>query len=204
MITTRRRAMDDPREVPLYRTSEAALYLGMPATTVAQWFYGRKFTERDGRIAWSAPLMEPADRSRRLLSFTNLAEAHVLQATRDRRIPIANVRAALRYATTQIKSRHPLLTQDFYTHQKAMFIKSLSGIVNASQDGQLALDMFDPYLEGLVRDETGRPFRLFPMRANPYSRVMLDMHIASGQPVVTNTGILVQALHDRHGAVKRQ
>jgi uncharacterized protein (DUF433 family) len=38
------------------------------------------------------------------------------------------------------------------------------------------------------------------MRDNPAARVMVDLHIASGQPVVRDPGILARILFERHQA----
>lgn len=200
MARRRKTQPTDLREVPMYHLAEAAYYVNVPETTLSQWFYGRKFRGSDGRVRWSEPLIEPADIKRGLLSFANLAEAHVLQATRDRHIPMDNVRSALRYVRERSHDRHPLISQEFYTHQKDLFIKRLAEIINASKGGQIAFDLLDPYLDRLVRDSSGLPFRLFPMRANPERNVMCDLHIASGQPVLTDTGILAQVVFDRNKA----
>jgi uncharacterized protein (DUF433 family) len=202
MVKRRLTIVRDIREAPMYAIGSAAFYLNIASTTLDQWFYGRKYRTRDGRTGWSDPLIEPADKKRGLLSFANMAEAHVLQATRDKRIPMLNVREALTWARRQWPTvPHPLITRDFHTHGKYLFVKTLSEIINASKGGQVEMgDFLDPYLERLVRDESGLPFRLFPMRNNPSSNVMLDLHIASGQPVITDTGILAQVLYERNGA----
>jgi uncharacterized protein (DUF433 family) len=96
---------------------------------------------------------------------------------------------------------HPLNSGDFLRHGKVLFLKKLEETVNLSRprQGQLVLggDLLDPVLERIVRDDDG-PFRLFPMKNNPGARVMADLFIASGQPVVSNTGILAEFIHERH------
>jgi uncharacterized protein (DUF433 family) len=192
------RQSQDPREVPMYEVAVAASYVGIPASTLRTWVFGRPFPVAD-RLHWSDRLIEPADEKRRLLSFANLAEAHILQATREHRIPVKKVRTALDYLRDQAPGiRHPLLTEDFYAFQKDLFIKRLQEIVNVGRGGQLALDFLDSYLERLVRDESGLPFRFFPMRQNRDRHVMVDMHISSGQPVLAETGILAEILHGRN------
>ncbi len=193
------RRTTDIREAPIYNIAEGAFYVGVPPSTLRAWVLGRPF-KAGGRVHWSELLIDPADERRRLLSFANLAEAHVLQATRDHKISMRSVRTALDFLKKENPSRHPLLTQDFYTHQKNLFIKQLQQIINVGRGGQLALDLLDPYLERLVRDQSGLVFRFFPMRANPHRHVMIDLHVASGQPVLTKSGILAEVLWGRHDA----
>ena len=188
----------DVRELPIYSVTEAAFYIGIPVSTLRAWTRGRRY-KVGKKVHWFRPLIQPADPATGRLSFANVAEAHVLQATRERSVPLSGVRDSLEYLRQQVDSAHPLITQEFFTHQKELFIKQLR-IVNVSRFGQLALDFLDPYLDRLVRDKSGLPFRLFPMRANPERRVMLDLNIASGQPVLTGTGILAEVLYGRFKA----
>lgn len=198
MAKSRRRHVNtDTREIPLFSIAEASFCLRIPATTIRQWIWGRPFETKDGRTKFSAPIMSAADTKHGLLSFVNLAEAHVLQATRDHGIPMDAVRDALTYVEKQTGSPHPLVTEDFYVHGKGLFIKRLSEILNASKHGQIAFDWLDECLERLVRDSDGLPYRLFPLRLNPERRVMVDLNIGSAQPVVTGTGILAEVLHGR-------
>jgi hypothetical protein len=75
------RADVDPRELAIYTPADAALYLGIKRSTLASWIYGRYYNTTKGRVFFE-PLIKPADVENRLLSFFNLAEAHVLAATR--------------------------------------------------------------------------------------------------------------------------
>lgn len=193
---SKRRTPQDEREQPLFNIADAAFYLGIRATTLRQWVWGRPY-QSSGVTKFSSPLIKAADPRRGFLSFVNLAEAHVLQATRDREIAMPDVRTALTYIERQTGSKHPLITEEFFTAGKNLFIKRLQQIVNASKDGQIALDFLDSYLERVIRDDSGLPYRLFPMRANPERRVMVDLFIASAQPTIADTGILAEVIHGR-------
>ena len=190
---------DDPRETPAYQFSEASVYLGIPATTIRSWFVGRCYQTQDGPKV-SEPLLEPADATNMLLSFANLAEAHVLQATRDQRIPMSNVRRAIEYVQERWPSKHPLITTDFFKFGQQLFIKELDPPidVNATQSGQLGLSsILEQCLKRLERDDTGYPVRIFPLKTN---RIVLDIQVASGQPVIENTRLLASFLSSRHKA----
>lgn len=194
---------DDPREVPLYTLADAAAYLRIPPTTLRSWIKGRTYPTRNGR-KFFAPLMEAADPVRGLLSFSNLAEAHVLQATRDRDVPVPIVRSAIDYIQEHWPSRHPLITKEFYRFGKQLFVKVIEESmeeeldVNVSRGGQLGLKrVLDKCLERLERDDTGYPVRIFPLGTK---HLVMDVKVAAGQPVIKNTRLLAHFLWRRNEA----
>lgn len=191
-------AAKDPREVPLYNLAEASAYLGIPASTLRSWTRGRNYPTQAGP-KYFRPLIDLADCDRGLLSFANLAEAHILQATRDKDIPLPEVRAAIDYVQTKIASPHPLIAADFHHFGKELFLKQLTGDpINASRMGQLGMrDILDELLERLERDGTGYPVRIFPLNTR---RMVLDIHVASGQPTVRGTRIPAELLWTRRMA----
>jgi hypothetical protein len=65
----------DPRELPMYGIGEAAVYLGIPRSTLASWIRGQ---EVRGRTRMRS-IIEP-DRETGLLTFNNLSEAYVLSS----------------------------------------------------------------------------------------------------------------------------
>lgn len=189
---------DDPREVPLYSLAEAAAYLGIAASTLRSWIKGRVYNTTTGPKFFK-PLIEAADPARSRLSFANLAEAHILQATRDKNIPIPNVRAAIDYVQERYPSPHPLIAADFHYFGKELFLKQIEGDpVNASRSGQLGIrEILNELLQRLERDRTGYPIRIFPIQTQ---RLVLDLHIAAGQPVIKGTRIPARILYARREA----
>lgn len=188
----------DPREIPLYRLAEAARWVGVPPSTLHKWMYGRDFPKKSGR-GHSEPLIIPADYDSCRLSFANIAEAHILDATRKHRIPMADVRAAIDLVLKEHSTPHPLLTGRFYRYGKKLFVEYLNEKVAAYAPavGQRPLgDLLDTYLQRIKRDDQDRPIMLFPMRYNDSERVVLDFNVAGGQPTVAGTGILVEHLRD--------
>jgi uncharacterized protein (DUF433 family) len=189
---------DDPRETPLYTLADAALYLGIPPATLRSWTHGRTYPTKHGR-----KLFEPLITAHHgLLSFANLAEAHVLQATRDRDIPIPNIRNALDYLDAHWPSPHPLLTKEFLRFGKQVFIKEIvkgrEVNVNITKSGQLGLKrILDRCLERLERDDTGYPVRIFPLKTR---HIVMDVNVASGQPVIKNTRLLAAVIWSRNKA----
>jgi uncharacterized protein (DUF433 family) len=98
--------------------------------------------------------------------------------------------------------QHPLISGEFYRRGKDLLVKVLNDTISLSRPHQgqrlLGKDVFDPYLERISRDDHDLPVRLFPMRANPDARIMVDLYIASGQPVLSDTGILAEFIYERN------
>jgi len=126
----------NPREQPLYTLKEAAYYLGVKPATLTTWFYGRHYpTISDPRKPWERVFV-PADEEQQLLSFNNLAEAHVLAATRyEHDVPFPSVRDAIKNIATGNPewAKHPLLSSDFLTNGYLLFVKKLGCLARISR-----------------------------------------------------------------------
>jgi uncharacterized protein (DUF433 family) len=191
------RSYGDVREHPRYSIEEASGYLNIPASTLKAWIRGQRYmNSHTGKEKIFAPLIEASDPINKLLSFYNLAEAHVLRSTTERNIPLTNVRKALAYVRAKIPQSHPLLTGDFLTFGKLIFLEHLGHTVNiTAPQGQLAMrDILDKYLLRLEWDDTGMPIQIFPIKTN---RLAINPLLSSGKPVVRGTGIMVSVLQDR-------
>jgi uncharacterized protein (DUF433 family) len=143
------------------------------------------------------------DPSRRVLSFMNLIEAHVLSGIRrQHQLQFSAIRGALDYLTAELPSRHPLADRQFETDGRDLFIREYGRILNASQQGQAALrEIMGHYLQRIERDPQGVALRLFP-----YSRpqieqdrrlIAIDPAVSFGRPVLTGTGIRTLVILDR-------
>jgi uncharacterized protein (DUF433 family) len=185
----------DPREVPLYWLSQVALFTGIPESTLKRW---------TGIISNCKPLIHPPanqlqqrDREARL-SFSNLLEAHILDAVRKRDIPVKQIRRGLEFLhENDPDAAHPLLTYKLYSvpGMRDMLIKTLEGqAINISRYGQPTLGtILNEHLQRIEWDQSG-PIRLVPMRSD---RMMIDLNVAGAQPVVKGTGVLASMLASR-------
>jgi uncharacterized protein (DUF433 family) len=197
----------DTREVPTYSITEAAGYLGMSKHTLRSWALGRSYKKRgSGRVGLSLPLIATADHKNGLLSFFNLVEAHVLSSTRQLHgVQMHKIRMAIAYVQEHWPSDHPLLSSEFHTDGKNIFVKTLEETISASEKGQLSFrSIIDAYLDRIESDARGLPIRLFPFRIGTQQeqskRVVIDPFVSSGQPVVAGTGVPVSILNARHQA----
>lgn len=196
--------MTDLQNTPSYTISDVADYINVPVATLRNWVRGRLYpTVQDG-IKRSPPLIRMADPDRNLLSFTNLAEAHVLSAIRRRHgIQMDKVRIALEFLEREMDSAHPLLEREFLTDSKELFIRELHHVINLNREGQYVIEkMLDNYLDRISRDPDGKPLRLYPVGLDPTGArpVMVDPRISFGRLVVTGTGIPVDVLAGRFNA----
>lgn len=198
----------DPRELAIYTPADAAQYLGINRSTLDTWIYGRFYEIAKGK-AFFPPLIKPADEDNRLLSYFNLAEAHILASTRyQHNVSIKSIRSAI----AQIKDRygdidHPLLSRDFFTNGKDIFTKTIETNeevnLNLSTPGQLNFKaVMDLFLQHIKLDDNFKPGRIYPIiKGQPQDKVIsIVPGVASSRPIVDGTGVPVWILYDRYSA----
>jgi uncharacterized protein (DUF433 family) len=190
------RTAGDVRDFPRYSISEAAHYLRVPSSTLYAWTKGQDYHLASGHRKTFKPLMNLADEKHGLLSFYNLVEAHILRfTTEERNLPLRNVRKALDFVQERFPGKHPLLTHEFETSGKEMFITSLGTTLNATAHGQSVMrGILEKYLERIPRDASGLPIRVFPIHSK---RLAIDPYFSSGKPIVRDRGITASVLWGR-------
>lgn len=202
IVTT---ATKDPRELPAYSVREAAHYLRIPPATLRSWVAGRSYPVKGGRRLFR-PVIQLPPGERRLLSFVNLVEAHVLDALRRKHeIPLTKVRIALRFLGNKFASEHPLTEQPLETDGLDLFVEKYGQLINISKDGQLALrNILEAHLRRIERDKAGNAVRLFPFtrKRDPEEPkvVVIDPYISFGRPVLVGTGISTAIIAERYKA----
>lgn len=195
----------DPRDIPAYTVDEAAHYLGVHKSTLRSWFAGTSYLHQGERRRFK-PVIKPADPKRLSLSFSNLVEAYVLTAIRRKhRIGLPTIRKGLEYLTNKLDSQRPLLTQQFATKGKELYVE-LGEVINLSRNGQVEMaDMILAYLERVERDTKGLPIKLYPfMRSQPPREqprtVVIDPKVSFGRPVLAGTAIPTAVLAEQFKA----
>lgn len=194
---------------PAYTASEAARILGLPVATLKAWSFGQAYRlPSSGALRRSRAVIRPADAKRRLLSFANLCELHVLSAIRrHHKIPLPKVRASVDYVRGKLGSDRPLLDRDFKTNGIDLFVSHASTLLNVSQQGQEAMrGEFETALARIERDHSGAPIRLFPFSRsssadkNQPKTVVIDPRLAFGRPVISETAVPTAIIIDRFRA----
>jgi uncharacterized protein (DUF433 family) len=200
----------DPRVIPVYRYSDVARYVGIPASTVRSWVRGTTYATRAGVKRPFLPIIERPDESIPLLSFTNLVEVHVLSAMRNiHAVSLQRVRQALVYIGEQFPTEHPLASVEFCTDHVNLFVDVCGRILSVSGErGQIEIRrVVEAYLSRIERDEAGLAIRLYPFTrpADGSHRdgtrvVVIDPRLAFGRPTLVGTGIPTAVLAERFKA----
>lgn len=200
----------DPREIPAYTTFEAARYLRIPERTLFDWAFGYTYRLKSERRHMAA-LIKVANPNRHLLSFTNLAELHVLDALRRvHRLRMRKIRQTILYLAREFNADHPLVHKEMWTDGLSVFVDHYGDLVNASQEGQLAMrQLVEAHLHRIERDVTGI-IRLFPLtRKRPVLTerlveepriIAIDPQVAFGRPVITGSRIPTVEVAERFKA----
>jgi uncharacterized protein (DUF433 family) len=195
----------DARATAAYGLTEASHYLRMPVATLRSWVLGRHYPSGQGKRFFQ-PLIAIANPQRNLLSFLNLVEAHVLCAIRrDHQIALQSARRAVTYIERELGLRHPLASQRFETDGVHLFVEQYGKLINASDEGQLALRaLLSAHLRRIEWDQQSQAARLFPFtrKGKPEEPrlVVIDPRISFGRPVLAGTGIPTAVIAERYKA----
>ena len=177
----------------------------MPSATLRSWVVGRPYPTAVGRRFFK-PLIHLPDRSRPILSFVNLVEAHVLEGIRrQENIALRKVRTAIDFLERQYHSAHPLVEHKFATDGLDLLHRKGSLLINLSQAGQLAIrEVVAAYLRRVERDVKGLPVRLYPFtrkrEPDEPRAIVIDPFVSFGRPVLAGTGVVTAILAERFKA----
>lgn len=186
---------DDPRDVPIYTIPEAAHYLYMPRATLAAWVRGQPGFKR---------VIDLPHSEENLLSFYNLAEAHVLRALRTKHaVPLPAIRRAIDYVRKELGWKRPVIQQGFKRDGVRLFVEKLGTLVDASGGGQLVMQELMLHLARLEwKDELAA--RLYPFTRNDLDRapksVLIDPQYSFGRPILTAARVATAVVAQRYKA----
>ena len=218
MGVTRRRNLEQlysgPQvlEVPLYSVFEASRYLQIPENTLRSWVSGRSYPLRSGASRRSEPVVELADPANTRLSFSNLTEAHVLDALRRQyQVELPQIRRAVNYLREHFRSAHPLVHHEMLTDGKHLFVEAagLKDVINASRHGQLAMrDLIGLHLQRVEWDKDGFVARLYPFTRSRRTAeessqprvVTMDPRVEFGRPILKVSAVPTAVIADRYKA----
>ncbi|MDF5719728.1 MAG: DUF433 domain-containing protein [Rhizonema sp. PD37] len=195
----------DPRNIGTYSAMDAVHYLRVPYSTVRSWVFGARYKTKAGSKRFE-PVIKIPKSDKRLLSFTNLIELHVLNAIRRyHQISLEKVRLGVAYLQDSYGMDHPLAYKKLYTDGMDLFIEHLGCLVNASQHGQLAIpEIIKVYLKRIDWDEADLPAKLYPFTRTRETElpklIVIDPLVSFGQPVLEGTGVPTSILAQRYAA----
>lgn len=199
-----RRLRENPADIATYTIADAAHHLRIPGAAVRSWLVGRPYPTASGRKQF-APLVEMADRERRLLSFRDLVELHLLGAVRSHRVKVRQIRTAIDYLRDNFHDSHPLSSRQMLTDGKYLFIERFGRLINIAQKGQMGMkELLDIYLRRIKRDDSGIPIRLYPFTRDRIEeapqKVAIDPRIRFGDPCLAGTRIPTSIIMERYRA----
>lgn len=195
---------NDPREMPAYSIPLAAHYLRVPVTTLRYWVLGQSYTTDRGRRKRAQPVIMLPDPARHLLSFFNLAEAHILRALRkEQKIQLPHIRWAIDFVAAKFGDAHPLLQDRFKTDGVRLFVEAIEQrLVDASDFGQMVMPELMDHLERLEFEDKVVS-RLYPFTrrngAGPRT-VFIDPRYSFGRPVLAKIYVPTAVIVERYEA----
>jgi uncharacterized protein (DUF433 family) len=185
----------DPRDVPAYTIPEAAHYLCIPKATLRAWVLGQRGFEH---------VIDLSHPQSHLLSFYNLAEAHILRSLRTgHEIQLPRIRKALDFVRRRFGWARPLIQQEFKTDGLHLFVESLDQVYVASEEGQLVMREVMVHLERLEWEDNIAA-RLYPFtRSDPHDApksVIIDPRHSFGRPILKDARITTAIIAERYKA----
>lgn len=205
----RRRPYPDVFDKPAYTLPDAARYVLLPVATLRTWVAGRYYSTRtEERKRFEPVIRVPRPGSPWLLSFRNLAEAHVLATLRRHyEIPLSTIRRAVRCMSERFGDHQPLVNPSMKADGVDLFVEKFERLEVVSRNGQLAMkEILQLSLRRLEWGPQGSVLRLFPFtRLGEHETdgpcvVVIDPRVSFGKPVIAGTRIPTRAVYDRWAA----
>jgi uncharacterized protein (DUF433 family) len=189
----------DLRSMPRYTFGEAGRYLGVPESTLRAWFAGTTYGTRLNLKTFK-PILEPSGPD--LLSFYDIASAHVLLAMKAKGVSQDDLRAIVNgLACEYPESQYPLLGRNFFLFGRDVVVKKLGTRLNLSRNRQLGIRaVMDRFLARIELDANLMPVRFSPLRSQRdrgQGYILIDPELAAGRPVVRGTGVPAEIIAKR-------
>ena len=198
-------AMEDAREIPAYNIALAAQYLHLPTSTLRDWVQGGVYRVAAGTKRF-APLINLPNPKVQLLSFYNLAEAHVLSALRRvHNVKMPAIRKALDYVTERFHWERPLIQQEFKVAGASLFVERLDHVfVDAGTSGkQVMLDFIREYMTRLEWEDK-LAVKFYPFTRKEFSNspklILIDARLSFGRPVIISNRVPTAIIAERYKA----
>lgn len=189
------------RDQPRYSILDASGYLNVPQTTISSWFFGTTYG-RGGVTTDFAPVLEPASRDPKLLSFNNLAEAYVLRMFRTKdKMNLRSISEAMANARNKFGIEKPLLHEDLLKGGQKLFLRKAGEIIGLSDPKQLLLPNWEHYLDRVeYRDHAVAA--IYPLTrvqvSNSPTIVSISPDYSFGSAVVHRTKVKTSVIADRY------
>jgi uncharacterized protein (DUF433 family) len=196
--------ISDAREMPAYTASEAAHYLCIPKATINAWVRGTTYTVHGTQKKFHHVIELPVE-SINLMSFYNLAEAHVLRALRtEYEIPLPVIRKALDFIRSEFGWERPLIQEQFRTDGVTLFVERVGKLIDTADPEQTLLPTLTEYLDRIEWENE------FAARLYPFTRIVrgaaaprtivIDPSRSFGRPLLDRLGVTTNVIAERYKA----
>lgn len=176
-----------PRLRQVYTLAEVGRWSKTTSQSASRWLHGYSYPTLAGS-RWSHPVAAGSHERGDLLSFEDLMEVKIITAARQAGVKMADLRTALEAAQDIYQQPRPLLTMQFKTDGRELFVADGEDgrHVNLSRCGQTAWRYVSDVL-GDVRYEGDFASRWYA--AGSDVQLYIDPTISFGRPVVGPPGI---------------
>ena len=202
-------AADARFTVPLYFSTEAAGYLGVPERTFARWTKGSGLGSQDRPTVTGAPLITevPAESGRGpTIPFGGLAEGMFLSGLRRAGVPLQQIRPALDLVRSKLGVEHALASRRLYVAgAQLLWEVSETGVDTDARytmrdlivlrDGQYVFrQVIDQYLQRITYDDEYARRLVLPRYE--VAEIAADPEVNFGKPYFTHGGTPLSVVRD--------
>lgn len=195
-------------DAPLYSVTEAARFLGVPATTFTAWAKGYVRRSAERRPVTGAPVLSTVSAPGGVsVPFIGLAEGMVLAAIRQTGVPMQRIRPALLALQEEIGLAHALASRRLFS-DGAEVLYDLAGPTATDRGHELVVirsgqrvfsDVVADYLQRIEYGPDGYARRLH-LPGYAHRQVVVDPERSFGQPVFVHGAARVDDVLDRFQA----
>jgi uncharacterized protein (DUF433 family) len=206
-LLDQRTGAPDRFRAPLYTVTEAALYLGVPRSTLSTWAHGYRRQRSGHPDVTGQAVLTTVDRGHTgrgaVIPFIGLAEGLVLTAMRRSGVPLQRVRPALSRLDEQFGVQHALASKRLYTDGAEVLYdyaerdddkeasNALRELVVVRSGQRVFNDIVESYLRRLDFGDDGYA-RLIRLPAYEVAEVVVDPARGFGQPIFARGGARIE------------
>ena len=211
-MSLRKSHEDDRFVTPLYSVAEASRYLGVPRTTLQQWVRGYEIRPKGRPTVSGAPIVTSVQANSGLtLPFIGLAEAYVLSAFREAKVPLQRIRPALDCLEEEFGISHALGSKSLYTdgaeviydyaesHGDTPEARTARDLVVVRKGQRVFKEVVDNYLRRIEFGADGWA-KLIQLPQYDNARVVVDPHRSYGAPIFAHGAVRIDDVLSRFKA----
>jgi uncharacterized protein (DUF433 family) len=180
--------------VGLYTPAEAAAYTGIPAAQIRRWLFGYTSDGKQYAGLWQPQLEGKAEHA---LSFHDLLEIRFVHAFRRHGVSLQAIRRASAHARELYNQPYPFTCKRFQTDGRSIFVTVLEetgdeSLLDLVKKQYAFKQVINASLYRGIDYDNDKAQRWYPLSRN--NRVVLDPARNFGKPVLTGSGMTVDAI----------